>query len=214
MSKGRYHTLSNVLATKTEIISWSKQWQNAFGTPANCGMWFIWGNSGNGKSSFCMQLAKELARLMVVLYLPLEEEYASTFQDLLVKTGMAAVKKNIRFHKSLTPDTLNKKLKGRNSPKAIIIDSEQVFIRKYEEVQKLLESHPDKLFIFVSQSEGKTPRGKAAVDTKFYAHQKIWVEGYKAISHGRNKPGGEYTIWETGAATYWGTKGKKADEKQ
>lgn len=34
--------------------------RDAFGTPERSGVWFIWGNSGNGKTSFVMQLAKAL----------------------------------------------------------------------------------------------------------------------------------------------------------
>lgn len=204
MGKDAYHTLDNIMITKEEPISWGKQWQDAFATPANCGMWFVWGNSGNGKSNFCIQLAKELARTLRVLYIPLEEEYTSTFKQLLVQTGITEVKKNIVFAKHASPKWLQEKLKRRRSPQVIIVDSIQKFVRKYDELEKLVMEHPDKLWIFISQAEGKQPRGKAAVDCKFYAAQKIWVEGFKAISHGRYKTGGQYTIWEKGAAQYWG----------
>ena len=205
MSKESYHSLNNVMTINEEPIVWSKQWEEAFGNPANCGLWFVWGNSGNGKSNFCMQLAKELAKKNRVLYIPLEEEYTSTFKQLLIQTSMTEVKRTIMFAKHATPHWLADKLKSRRSPQVIIVDSVQKFARKYEEIQKLISRFPNKLWIFVSQTEGKTPRGKAAVDCKFYAGQKIWVEGYKAISHGRSKPGGQYIIWLEGALKYWGT---------
>ena len=34
------------------------KWEAAFGHPDRTGVWIIWGESGNGKSSFVMQLGK------------------------------------------------------------------------------------------------------------------------------------------------------------
>lgn len=38
------------------------KWEAAFGHPDRTGVWIIWGESGNGKSSFVMQLAKYLCQ--------------------------------------------------------------------------------------------------------------------------------------------------------
>lgn len=206
MAKDTYHTLDNVMRIKEDKINWSEAWVKAFSNPSACGMWFVFGNSANGKSNFCMQLAKELARKLKVLYVPLEEEYTSTFQKLVKQAGLFEVKSNVVFIRKASPASLNEKLKKRRSPKVIIVDSVQSFTRKYAEIEKLVNDHPDKLFIFISQVEGKKERGSCATDVRFYASQKIWIEGFIAHSLGRYNQGGKYIIWEEGATKYWGSK--------
>ena len=51
-----------VLNMKFETLPFEGAWYDAFGIPERRGVWFIWGNTGNGKTSFVMQLCKELCR--------------------------------------------------------------------------------------------------------------------------------------------------------
>ena len=46
------------------------KWEAAFGHPDRTGVWIIWGESGNGKSSFVMQLAKyfPLSSTIIISY--------------------------------------------------------------------------------------------------------------------------------------------------
>jgi polynucleotide 5'-kinase involved in rRNA processing len=55
-------SVKDILRRKYTHIEWSERWQEAFGNPEDFGLWFIWGNSGNGKTSFVMQLANELSQ--------------------------------------------------------------------------------------------------------------------------------------------------------
>ncbi len=67
--------------------------------------------------------------------------------------------------------------------------------------------HPNKLIIFVSQADGRNPDGRTARKAMFDADQKIFVEGFRAMSKGRFfGPVGSYTVWEEGAERYWGRK--------
>lgn len=62
-----------------------------------------------------------------------------------------------------------------------------------------------KLFIVISQAEGRSPKGRMAKDVMYDADLKIWVEGHRAISKGRYiGTKGYYTNWIEGAAKYWG----------
>ena len=63
---------------KKETLKLTGAWADAFGEPERIGVWFIWGNSGNGKSSFVMQLCKELAKFGRVAYDSLEEGASHT----------------------------------------------------------------------------------------------------------------------------------------
>ena len=62
-----------VLNMKFETLPFEGKWHDAFSTPERRGVWLIWGNTGNGKTSFVMQLCKELCRFGRVAYDSLEE---------------------------------------------------------------------------------------------------------------------------------------------
>ena len=76
---------------KKETLKLTGAWADAFGEPERIGVWFIWGNSGNGKSSFVMQLCKELAKFGRVAYDSLEEGASLTMQNTLRRFNMAEV---------------------------------------------------------------------------------------------------------------------------
>jgi putative protein kinase ArgK-like GTPase of G3E family len=67
-------SVTEAVSMKKETLKLTGAWADAFGEPERIGVWFIWGNSGNGKSSFVMQLCKELAKFGRVAYDSLEEE--------------------------------------------------------------------------------------------------------------------------------------------
>ena len=49
----------NILNQKIKLINFTGAMYEAFSTPQDKGVWFTWGGSGSGKSSFIMQLCKE-----------------------------------------------------------------------------------------------------------------------------------------------------------
>lgn len=57
-----------ILGMKFDTLPFEGVWHDAFGTPERRGVWFVWGNSGNGKTSFVMQLCKYLCRFGRVAY--------------------------------------------------------------------------------------------------------------------------------------------------
>ena len=66
-------SVSEILKMKKKLLNLTGAWADAFGTPEFYGVWFIWGNSGNGKSTFVMQLCRELCKIVNVLYVSMEE---------------------------------------------------------------------------------------------------------------------------------------------
>ena len=67
------------------------------------GCWFVWGNSGNGKTSFVMQLCKELCKYDRVAFNSLEEGTSLTVQNNLRRFGMAEVSRHLAFIKEDIP---------------------------------------------------------------------------------------------------------------
>lgn len=187
-----------------EVYAFEGTLQEAFGQPEQNGVWFIWGRSGNGKTSFVLQLCKELTRYGKVAYDSLEEGDSLTMQNALMRVGMGDVgRRFILLNESLKE--LDTRLKRRRSPDIVVVDSFQyahIDLKQYEE---FIDQHKNKLIIFVSQADGLKPWGRTAQSAMYSASLKIWVEGYRAISKGRYRGNlGYYTIWAEKADEYWG----------
>ena len=202
--KQRALTAKEVISMEKKTFAMDGKWAEFLGQPETTGVWFIWGNSGNGKSSFAMQLCRELAKYGRVMYNSLEEGTSLTMQRSLVRHGMAELGSNFVIVRE-DIEQLKVRMRKRKSPRIVIIDSFQYSQLTYGDYIALKDSFPDKLFVFISHAEGKNPMGNAARRVMYDATLKVWVEGYKATSKGRFiGTTGEYIIWEEGAQVYWG----------
>lgn len=197
-------SVTELLSKKYKTLDFRGQWLDAFGTPEKCGVWFIWGASGNGKSRLVAQLCKELSRFGRVAYNSLEEADSLTIQKSFSDSGLAEVKHRVILVNESIAD-LSARLREPKSPSFVIIDSFQYTRMNYAQYISFKERHRNKLIIFVSHADGKQPSGRSAKSVMFDAALKIWVEGFKAFSKGRyiGPNGGEYTIWLEGAEKYW-----------
>lgn len=70
---GRALTVKEVLNKRRQTFPFEGKWADAFGQPERTGVWFIWGRSGNGKTSFVMQLIAELCKYDRVAFDSMEE---------------------------------------------------------------------------------------------------------------------------------------------
>lgn len=199
-------TANQVLQQKFELLEFEEQWYQAFGHPERHGVWFVWGNSGNGKTAFTLQLAKVLCRYMKGIYNSLEEGSGHTMTNAFAREGMSQVNSRLLLTCE-SMEELDERLKRKKAPDFAIIDSYQYTEFSFKQYLKFKKSHPKKLLIFISQADGKKPMGRAAVSVMYDASLKIWIEGLKAFSKGRyiGPNGGTYTIHKEGAAAYHGT---------
>lgn len=201
-------SMVDLMRKNREVYAFEGALREAFGQPEQNGVWFIWGRSGNGKTSFVLQLCKELTRYGKVAYDSLEEGDSLTMQNALMRVGMGDVgRRFILLNESLKE--LDTRLKRRRSPDIVVVDSFQyahIDLKQYEE---FIDRHKNKLIIFVSQADGLKPWGRTAQSAMYSASLKIWVEGYRAISKGRYRGNlGYYTIWAEKAEEYWNAKNK------
>lgn len=198
-------TVKEVLKQKKKTFAFKGKWKDAFGEPERTGVWFIWGKSGNGKTSFVMQLCKQLCEFDRVAYNSLEEGDSLTMQNTLKRYGMNEVNKSFYLLNGENMREMSDRLDKRKSVNIVVIDSFQYTQMNYKEYIRFKEAHKDKLIIFISHAAGTAPRGSAAQSVMYDATLKIWVEGFKAFSKGRFiGEKGNYTIWEEGANKYWG----------
>lgn len=194
-----------MLSMKFDTLPFEGVWQDAFGRPERRGVWFVWGNSGNGKTSFVMQLCKYLCRFGRVAYNSMEEGACLTMQDTLRRFGMMEVNRRFLLINNENMEQLSLRLKRQKAPDFVVIDSFQYTQMTYRQYIEFKEQHRNKLIIFISHAKGRLPKGRSGESVMFDASLKIYVEGYRAFSKGRFiGPKGHYDIWPEEAARYWG----------
>lgn len=179
-------------------------WEASLGRPSKTGTWIIWGHSGNGKSSFAMQLIKYLCKFDRVIYDSLEESTGKSLQMSLNRHGMEEVNHKLLILDREPMDRLSERLSRKRSPGIAIIDSFQYSGLSYQGYKDLKERHANKLLIFISHAEGMRPEGRAAKKVEYDADVKIFIQGFRAMCKSRfmEKPGVPFLIWEEGAARY------------
>lgn len=200
----------NVLTAKFEVAEFDGEFLASFGKPELRGAWLIYGGSGCGKTTFVMQVCKYLTRFRRVAYNSLEQGLSLSLQKTWERVGMQeAGSRIILLHKEQLNE-LSIRLRKKQSPDVIVIDSIH-YLRRFNDsqYQKLRDEFPDKLFIFVSHEKGGLPKGMMAQNIRYDADIKIRVEGYKAFVTTRyevpelGEGGTDFIIWEQGAQDYW-----------
>lgn len=174
------------------------EWKEALGCPERSGTWLIWGNSGNGKTRFALQLCKYLCRFGRVAYDSLEEGVSESLRKALSETYMQEVNKQIIILDRESIDNLFDRLEKSKSPDIICIDSLQYTGMGYNDYKVMKERFPHKLFIFISHAEGQHPEGRVAKKVRFDSNIKIYVQNYRADAVSRYGGGAPYIVWKEG----------------
>lgn len=196
----RAYSPREIAQKKWQRIEWDTKWKEPFGNPTLNETWFVMGASASGKSSFVMQLAKEMCKIGPVLYVSYEEGVSLSFQERLKRYKMNEEQGKFRVVTDDTLEDLTERLKKKRSAKFVIIDSFQYAGWTYEEAKALVDKFKHKSFIFVSQEYKGQPLGKAATRLKYMAGMKVRVAGYRAYCQGRftSDPGGGFVVWAEG----------------
>lgn len=200
----------NVLTAKFEVAEFEGEFLASFGKPELRGAWLIYGVSGSGKTTFVMQVCKYLTRFGRVAYDSLEQGLSLSLQKTWERVNMQEVGNRIILLNKESLKDLRVRLKKKQSPDIIVIDSVQ-YLRRFnmDQYQNLRDEFPNKLFIFVSQEKGGHPKGTMADNIRYDSEIKIRVEGYKAFVTTRyevaelGEGGADFVIWEEGANKYW-----------
>lgn len=197
----RVLTVGNVQTQKIHRIPFAGKWFETFEKPQDRGVWFLYGTSGSGKSTFAMMLAKELAKHYKTFYNTLEEETDdSDFIERLELVKMQDVKKNF-FTQKYSPEQLDEYLSRRDSPKVVFIDSVPYFFKRWSDYMEFKNKwSKSKIIILIGHAKGKEPRTDLQVDIKYDAKMKFFATGYLLINQGRKigPNGGRFIIWKDG----------------
>lgn len=211
---GRVLSNSQLLAKKYQTAAFTGAWLESFGKPELRGVWFVWGVSGQGKTSFLLQLARYLVmeHHLRVAYISLEQGDCKSFQNQWARAGMADCGKQAQLWIDFSLEEIRAKIQGNGrAPHVVIIDSINYMPSlSLKEAQKLLRDNPNRLFILNGHAKGEDPKGEVGSMMRFHADVKVRVEGYKAFFSSRfadaehgNKP---FVIWAEEANKYWADK--------
>ncbi|MFT4168037.1 MAG: hypothetical protein QM653_02810 [Dysgonomonas sp.] len=206
--------IKQLKSIRYKVFEFVGKWFMLLGKPEKGVTWFIWGNSGNGKSTACAIIAYMLAQNTKVLYLALEEKRGKSIRSKLLEVGFNDDSKNFQLLAKSSYSELVQRLHKRNSEEVIIIDSLQYWGISYKQYQQLIETFPDKTFIFVSHARGKDPKGATADSIHYDAGIKIWVEGGRIeVKHRFEGGGGQMVVIPELAERYWNDDGSRNDEE-
>lgn len=194
----RAYTPTQLDTKRLITMPFDGEWQALMGQPERAGSWLIWGNSGNGKTSFALQLAGYLTRFGRVAYNSLEEGISESLKRNVRINGLVGVKRLLLLDKE-PMDELVERLRRPKAPNIIIIDSLQYSGMNYREYKQLRDEFRSRLFVFVSHADGKEPAGRTARSVRYDANVKIYIEGYRAYAVSRYGGGEPYIIWQSGA---------------
>lgn len=194
----RAASVEQVLKTRFRMIPFEGEWRDSFGQPELTGTWLIWGNSGNGKTRFALQLCKYLCSFGRVAFNSLEEGVSESLKRALVGTNMIEVRRRFIVLDREPVEELVKRLELQKSPDVVCIDSLQYTGMNYGQYKQLKERFPRKLFIYISHADGKNPEGQVAKKIRFDSNIKIFVQGYRADPVSRYGGGEPYIIWKEG----------------
>ena len=208
--KKRCYSVKDVEAMRWKCMELSPKFADLLGEKEEQGMWIIYGKSGQGKTRFALELAKEFGRMgKKTMLMSLEMGMSLALQGEMDAAGLRGGIHKITVYERLSPEELEAVLARQRSPKVVIIDSVQYWQAEYgvtwEQVLALRRRFYSKIFVFLSHVEGKEVEGRLAYMVKRDCSVRLLVEGFKALFIGRGKGGrtGEYVIWEEGAARYW-----------
>lgn len=165
------------------------------------------GYSGNGKTEFCVQLAKELCKYGTVAWVSYEQRHGADLQEATKRNNIEEVTgrffpidpiSGVEAGVSLLED-LDKYLDKRNSPDFIFLDSVDYTGFTWEDYVFLRNKYGrKKAFIFIAHStKSGILKKRISEQIAFDGGMIFWVSNYIAIPE-KNRFGGmeDYMVWE------------------
>ena len=192
--------MTNFLRKKYKKIALEGVWRDSFGEVEDASRWLIYGESGNGKTDFCVKLAKELSRHKKVAYLSKEEGDKSTLQEAYKRNEMKG--SNVQIWVDFSFQDVVSELRSKRSPKIVIIDSiDYMSITKAQYIE-LDQLFPQVMLIFVCWGQGKKPMSDIGKGIEFMVDVKVHIEKYVAFPKSRYGGNLPYVIWREKAQQF------------
>jgi DNA polymerase III delta prime subunit len=199
-------TAKTLLSKKFKTFKFDGIWKEVLGEQERGGIWVIYGNEKNGKTTLALLLSEYLTKFENLNYISAEEGTGFTFQQNLSRAKIDFKNTKIKFYEYLEIEELDTMLNKRQSAKIVVIDNATAYVDDFKTavLRKLRRLYPDTLFIIMAHMEKNEPTTAMAKLAKKLCNVYFRVEGLTAFVGGRC-PGGSLTINEQTAMLYHGT---------
>jgi len=187
--------INQFLAKTFVTYPFEGEWLDTFGEPERNMKAIIYGRPGQGKTEFCIKLAKYMAQFTKVYYNSFEQGISKTLQDALKRNNMGEVNGKVIFGDQETFEEMLARLSSRNSPMVAIIDSRDYINLTTNQFKVLIDTFPRKSFIIVCWESGGKPRGEYAKQIEFMCDVKIRVSDFIAFPRSRFGGNQNFIIW-------------------
>lgn len=202
-------TLGQLERKTYDLLEISNKYKPHLGTPTKDFSMSITGESGNGKTSYVMDIVHDIisnenGRL---LYASSEEGDDKTFQDAARRADLFSLNpKKIKFIHQCGFDGIMDELNSANGERFrfLVCDSIDSLNLTYNQWVKLKQEHNKLSRITISWAKNGLPKSQYASDIFFMSHIKIIVENYVALVRSCRFEGGgqDHVIWEEGAKKF------------
>lgn len=199
-------TVKTLLNKKFKTFRFTGIWEKVLGEQERGGIWVIYGNEKNGKTTLALLLSEYLTKFENLNYVSAEEGTGFTFQQNIARAKIDFKNTKIKFHDFLEMEELETMLSKRQSAKIIVIDNATAYVDdlKTAVLRKLKRQFPDTLFIIMAHMEKNEPTTAMAKLAKKLCNVYFRVEGLTAFVGGRC-PGGILTINDQTAMLFHGS---------
>lgn len=161
------------------------------GTPETNGLFLIYGDLKQGKTSFSLIFAEYLSQFDKVAYISAEQGISSSFQSTYSKVIKNPMSKKLRFENRMTFAEIIVKYKKREAPKIIFIDNLTAYLElRKSEIYELREALPNHLLVFIAHEDDRgKPAGATGRLCQQLAERIIKVVGMACEISGRDAKG-------------------------
>lgn len=207
MAVKKAYSIKDIEKRSFKTIPLSGEWLRHLGHIEQSGSILIMGDSGHGKTSYAMQLAKAFCVNEKVFYNSAEEGIRQSFKRSLDINNMKTVASNFTFSKE-GYDAMVTRLTKKRQPKIVIIDSIQYCFRgkRKNAYYDLIEQFPNTLFIGLSHVSKGMPTGAIANEFYWDCQSRTIVKDFKAYTDKSRCGGDEVTPYIISS--------KKAEERE
>ena len=181
-------------------------WEKVLGEQERGGIWVIYGNEKNGKTTLALLLSEYLTKFENLNYVSAEEGTGFTFQQNLSRAKIDFKKSKIKFYDYLEIEEIENMLSKRQNARIMVLDNATAYVDdlKTAVLRKLKRMYPDVLFIIMAHMEKNEPTTAMAKLAKKLCNVYFRIEGLTAFVGGRC-PGGTILINEQTAQLFHGS---------
>jgi len=186
----------NTLLQKTfDVYPFEGRWYDSFAQPEKNFSMIVYGKPGNGKTEFCIQMAKYMAKFTKVYYNSFEQGVSKSLQDAAVRNKLQDVSGKLIFGDKESFEEMKIRLSRRNAPQVIFIDSRDYMNMTASQYKELREANKRKSFVIICWESGGKPKGEYAKAIEYMVDIKVHVTGFKAKPRCRFGGNQDFIIW-------------------